>query len=210
MSVKRKVTVPVGSDGALDSSCAVNGEAAVLGAGVICPVVRRAAASKAMRSSSVRPNAAASSATVSLRGVCRAPRSKSLMPRRESPARSASSSWVSPAAWRARRKRSPKRVEPGEPGEAVLAMARLPSRRAAGGRVEREIGQCAWCSALLTHTHDSTRSSLASTRGSHVSACLTCQDACVDACIAACIACRVFAPPRAHWFIGRWTLSGEM
>ena len=54
----------------------------------------RAAISKAVCSSWERPSASASSRTVALRGARPGPRSRSLIARALSPARSASSSWL--------------------------------------------------------------------------------------------------------------------
>lgn len=67
----------------------------------------RLAVMRLERSASLRSSAATRSLTVSRCGRVRAPRSRSLMPRALSPARSASASWVIPAARRYRRRRSP-------------------------------------------------------------------------------------------------------
>jgi hypothetical protein len=69
-----------------------------------------AAASSAARSSSPSARPSASMRTVSNRGAGCNPRSRSLMPLRLSPARSARSSWDSPAALRNWRSRSPNGV----------------------------------------------------------------------------------------------------
>ncbi len=71
-------------------------------------VPRLRAASKTARSSGDSRKASPNICTVSLRGTDLIPRSRSLMPRALSPARSASSSWVRPAARRWWRSRSPK------------------------------------------------------------------------------------------------------
>ena len=70
--------------------------------------VRRPAL-RTLRARRRQPSARASSATVSRRGMCAPPRSSSLMLRGLTPARSASSSWVRPAARRWSRSSSPKR-----------------------------------------------------------------------------------------------------
>ena len=63
--------------------------------------------SNASRTGPSRPRARTSSATVSRRGMCAPPRSSSLMLRGLTPARSANSSWVRPAARRWSRSSSP-------------------------------------------------------------------------------------------------------
>ena len=72
-----------------------------------------------------RPRASASSRTVSRRGARRAPRSRSLIPRRLSPARSASASWERAAALRNRRRRSPNAILPSL--IAICGSMRLPA-----------------------------------------------------------------------------------
>ena len=91
-----------------------------------------AAAANAARSSPSGCNASTRSATVSLRGVRLTPRSRSLMPRTLSPARSASASWVRPAAMRS----APQHVAEGgsRPGRhrSCPCPRGLPSRVSAG------------------------------------------------------------------------------
>src|SRR5439155_14097598 len=86
----------------------------------------RTAATKAASSASDSCRAPASRATVSLRGVWGPPRASSLITRGLSPARSARSSWVRPAARRYCRSSSPKaRRVAGSPTARLLADHRV-------------------------------------------------------------------------------------